>query len=123
MRVILAVLVLAAVAVYFTVGLRLGYATVTPLYLLNAQGESSYPFRLYQESDAISKVQITGTCQGRSGTATLRFLAPDGTELSAVRCPPGRWTLNMGGSGEVGIYTLTVDYQHYTGTLQLNAMY
>ena len=123
MRVFLVVLVLAAAALYYFIGLRIGYATVTPLYLLNAQGESSYPFRLYEEDTAVSKVQITGTCQGRSGLATLRFLAPDGTELSAVRCPPGRWTLNMGGSGEVGIYKLLVDYQHYTGSLELNAAY
>lgn len=119
MRVLLVVLALALATLYYTLGLRLGYATLTPLYLLNAQGQTDYPFRLYEAG----KLEVSGSCQGRSGEATLRFLAPDGTELSAVRCPPGNWTLNLSGSGAVGIYTLSVAYQHYTGRLELNSSY
>ncbi|AWN23668.1 hypothetical protein DKM44_10870 [Deinococcus irradiatisoli] len=119
MRVLLLLLALAVLALYLTLGLRLGYATLTPLYLLNAQGETDYPFRLYEAG----KLQVTGSCQGRSGVATLRFMAPDGTELSAVRCPPGNWSLNLSGSGDVGVYTLSVEYQHYTGRLELNSSY
>ena len=122
MRVFLAVLALALVAVYFTMGVRVGYATMTPLYLVNAQGQSQYPFRVFDDS-ASAKLTITGRCVGNSGNATLRFLAPDQTELSAVRCPPGNWTLEMSTDGKPGIYTLNVTYQHYTGRLELNAVY
>ncbi len=119
MRVLLLLLALAVLALYLTLGLRLGYATLTPLYLLNAQGQTDYPFRMYEAG----KLEVSGSCQGSSGLATLRFLAPDGTELSAVRCPPGHWSLKMGGSGEVGIYTLSVAYEHYTGRLELSSSY
>jgi hypothetical protein len=118
-RVVLVVLILGLVALYFTIGVRLGYATVTPLYLFNAQGKTSYPFRLYDEGQLI----VTGQCEGRSGDATLRFLAPDGTELSSVRCPPGKWSLNMGGQGLKGIYTLVVDYKKFSGRMELNSSY
>ncbi|WP_420596983.1 hypothetical protein [Deinococcus sp.] len=119
MRVFLVILALAAAALYFTLGLRVGYATMTPLYLVNAQGESKYPFRLFEAG----KLEITGECVGQSGNATLRFLAPDGTELSAVRCPPGTWSLKMSSDGQPGIYTLAVQYQHYTGHLEVKSAY
>ena len=122
MRVFLAILALALAALYFTIGVRLGYATMTPLYLINAQGESRYPFRVYPDS-GLANLSITGRCVGNKGSATLRFLAPDKTELSAVRCPPGNWTLDMSSNGTPGIYTLSVDYQHYTGRLELSAAF
>ncbi|WP_293914154.1 hypothetical protein [Deinococcus sp.] len=118
-RVVLAVLVLGLVALYFTIGVRLGYVTVTPLYLFNAQGQTSYPFRLYDEG----KLVVNGQCEGRSGLATLRFLSPDGTELSSVKCPPGKWSLDMSGEGTKGIYTLVVDYKKYSGSMELNSSY
>ena len=119
MRVVLAVLAVALAVLYFTLGVRVGAATLTPLYLLNAQGQSKYPFRTYQTG----KLTITGSCQGQGGQATLRLLAPDGTELSAVLCRKGNWSLDLNGSGEPGTYLLSVDYQHYTGRLELGATY
>ncbi|GAA3994290.1 hypothetical protein GCM10022631_00380 [Deinococcus rubellus] len=119
MRVVLAVLAVAVAILYFTFGVRVGAATLTPLYLLNAQGQSSYPFRTYQAG----KLTVTGSCQGKGGQATLRLLAPDGTALSAVLCRQGSWSLDMNGSGEAGTYLLNVEYQHYTGRLELNAVY
>lgn len=117
MRVFWLLVVVAVAALYFTVGLRAGSLTFTPLYLLNAQGKSTYTFPTYDSG----KLELTGSCQGQSGNVTFRFLAPDGTELSAVRCPPGTFSLSLSGAGDPGTYTLSANYQHYTGKVEVNA--
>lgn len=119
MRVFWLLVVVVLAALYFTVGMRAGSLSFTPLYLLNAQGKNTYTFPTYQAG----KLELTGNCQGKSGTVTFRFLAPDGTELSAVRCPPGTFSLSLSGAGDPGTYSLSADYQHYTGKVEINAAY
>ncbi|GAA5514841.1 hypothetical protein Dcar01_03602 [Deinococcus carri] len=116
MRLLLLALAAAVLLLYVTFGLRLGYVTLTPTQLLNAQGQNRYTFQLYEDGKSVG---VTGTCTARSGHATLRLLAPDGTQIAGQSCPRGTWSLNLRGSGQPGLYRLLVDFDHYTGTMNL----
>lgn len=117
MRYLLLALVAAVVLLYFTLGLRLGYVTLMPTHLLNAQGQNAYAYRLYEAGKSVG---VRGTCTVRDGRATLRLLDPSGTQVAGQACPPGTWSVALSGSGSPGIYRLVVDFNHYTGTLDLN---
>ena len=116
MRYILAVLVLTLATLYFTVGLRLGSPTLTETYLLNATGTNTYT---YATTDNRQRVGVTGACRVRSGAATVRLLAPDGTQIAGQTCREGEWSLNVLGGGQPGTYRVTVDFERYTGRLNL----
>lgn len=117
MRYLLLALAAAAALLYFTLGLRLGYVTLMPTHLLNAQGQNKYAYRLYEDSKSVG---VRGTCTARTGRATLRLLDPSGTQVAGQACPPGTWSVSLTGSGRPGIYHLVVDFNHYTGTLNLD---
>ncbi|EYB69452.1 hypothetical protein DEIPH_ctg006orf0017 [Deinococcus phoenicis] len=116
MRFLMLALVAAVALLYFTFGLRLGYVTLTPTHMLNAQGQNRYTFQLYEGGKSVG---VQGTCAVTSGRATLRLLDPGGTQVAGQSCPKGKWSLKLLGSGETGSYRLIVDLDHYTGTLDL----
>lgn len=116
MRILLLALVAAVALLYFTLGLRFGYVTLTPTQLLNAQGQNSYTFELYDEGKSVG---VTGTCAVRGGQATLRLLDPSGTQVAGQSCPKGQWSLRLLGGGQPGRYRLLVNFDHYSGTLEL----
>ena len=116
MRLLVAVLVLALAALYFTFGLRLGYVTLTPTYLFNATGENKYTFRVYDQSQ---EVGVRGTCKVSSGQATFRLTDPKGTQIAGQVCPRGQWGLNVLGTGDVGNYKLTIDLEKFSGTIDI----
>jgi len=117
MRLLMLALVAAVTLLYFTLGLRLGYVTLTPTHLVNAQGQNRYSFQLYEDGQHVG---VRGTCAVRSGQTTLRLLDPVGTQVAGQECPPGRWSVSLVGSGYPGVYRLYVDFNHYTGTLDLD---
>lgn len=116
MRLLLLALVAALGVVYATVGLRFGYLTLTETQLLNATGTNTYHFRTI---DARQRVGVTGSCRVRSGAATLRLYDPSGTQVAGQRCQRGSWSLSVLGGGREGDYTLRVELDRYTGSLNL----
>lgn len=115
---LLVLAVLAALAVlYFTVGLRFGYVTLTETQLFNATGTNTYVFRTLEDRQ---QVGVTGTCRVRSGRATLRLFGPTGTQVAGQVCQKGEWSLNVMGSGKTGNYRLEVEFDKYTGSINLN---
>lgn len=116
MKVILALIAIGLGALYYFMGYRLGVIPDTPLYAFNAQGSTSYPFRLYGEGS----INITGSCEVKQGSATLTFNTPDGMPLSSVNCIKGKWSINMGTpNGTPGFYKVNVKFKHFTGKLIL----
>ncbi|SEJ03904.1 hypothetical protein SAMN04488058_103166 [Deinococcus reticulitermitis] len=117
MRLLLLALVVVLGVVYATMGLRFGYLTLTETQMLNASGTNTYHFRTL---DGRQRVGVTGSCQVRSGTATLRLYDPGGTQVAGQRCQKGSWSLSVIGGGREGDYTLKVELDRYTGSLNLN---
>lgn len=116
MRLLVVVLALVLTLMYFTFGLRLGYLTLTPIYLLNASGENRYAFQIYDQNGTVG---VRGSCKVRSGKATFRLTDPSGTQIAGQVCPRGQWGLNVLGSGEVGLYHLSVELDKFTGTIDV----
>lgn len=116
MRLLVMVLLLALAALYLTSGLRLGYVTLTPTYLVNATGENRYTFRVYDQNQ---EVGVRGSCAVRSGRATFRLTDPRGSQIAGQVCPQGRWGLNVLGTGDVGNYQLTIELEKFTGTIDV----
>lgn len=119
MRLLMLALAAAVALLYFTSGLRLGYVTLTPTQLLNAQGQNRYAFELYEDG---KHVGVRGTCTVRSGRATLRLLDPAGTQIAGQSCPRGEWSLRLAGGGQPGMYQLIVDLDRYSGKLDLKEL-
>ena len=119
MRLLILALAAALALLYFTFGLRLGYVTLTPTQLLNAQGQNRYSFELYEDG---KHVGVRGTCTVRGGHATLRLLDPAGTQVAGQSCPKGTWSLRLMGGGQPGMYQLIVDLDRYSGTLDLKEL-
>ena len=122
MRFLIAVLVLLAVGlglIYNYGGIKFGILTVTPVRMWNAQGEVSYS---YLNSDNVSGLQVKGGCTSSSGNVVLRLTDPDGLQVGGIQCPKGTWTIDMASKSKFGTYHMTVDYLHYTGTLELKVM-
>lgn len=118
MKVLLALVVIGLGALYYFMGIKVGLLPDTPLYALNVQGKSEYPFRLY----GTGQIDVKGSCDVKSGSATVNFLAPDGTPITnPVKCIKGKWSLNMGTQGSAGFYRVTVNYKHFTGILKLQS--
>ncbi|AWT35288.1 hypothetical protein GCM10008956_10760 [Deinococcus arenae] len=117
MRLLLAALALVLTLMYFTFGLRFGYVTLTPTYMLNATGESRYGFITYDDKQSVG---VRGTCDVRKGNVTVRLLDPGGTQVAGQVCPKGKWGLAAMGKGRQGTYELVVEYKDFTGTLDLN---
>jgi len=116
MRVILVVLALAIGILAAFFGLRVGYLSLTPTWMYNAQGVNSYTYRTYDPS---GRIILTGTCDTHSGRATFRVYAPNGAYVAGQECIPGRYGINLQAGGEVGLYRLEVTLEHYTGHLDL----
>jgi hypothetical protein len=118
MKIFLAVLVVIAVGIglaYNFGGIKLGLVTITPARMWNAQGQVSFAYL-----NGNSGVVVTGDCEAKSGNATLRLLDPDGLQVGGQVCPKGKWLINgLTGNGKFGTYKLTVDYQHYTGSMNI----
>ncbi|GGM06559.1 hypothetical protein [Deinococcus aerophilus] len=116
MRLLLLVLALVLTLMYFTFGVRLGYLTLTPTYLLNATGENRYTFQVYDQGGTVG---VRGSCKVRSGKATFRLTDPSGTQVAGQICPQGQWSLNVLGGGDAGMYHLTVELDKFTGTIDV----
>ena len=122
MRFLIAVLVLLAVGlglIYNYGGIKFGILTVTPVRMWNAQGEATYTYRI---SDNLSGVQVKGGCTSSRGNVILRLTDPDGLQVGGLQCPKGTWTIDMSSKSKFGTHHLTVDYLHYTGTLELKVV-
>jgi hypothetical protein len=115
-RFLFVALAVAVALLYFTVGLRFGYVTLTPTRLLNAQGENRYAFELYDDGRSVG---VQGTCSVSGGQATLRLLDPRGTQVAGQTCARGNWSLSLLGGGQPGIYRLSVEFDRYTGVMDL----
>lgn len=116
MRFLLVVLALVLGLVYFFFGLRFGYVTLTPTRMLNAQGENNYIFEVFEPGQSVG---VTGTCNTSSGRAVLRLYDPKGTQIAGQACPKGRWALQVLGKGDSGNYRLNVEFDHFTGVIEL----
>ena len=121
MRLLLIALVAALALLYVTLGLRFGYVTLTPTWLVNAQGQNRYTLEVYEEGQ---RVGYRGRCEVQSGRAVLRLLAPDGRQIVGRTCQKvgdrGDWTLHLVGGRQPGRYQLVVDFDAYTGLLDLS---
>lgn len=116
MRLLVLVLILALAAVYFTIGLRFGYVTLTPTYMWNATGQNSYAFRTLEADQSVG---VKGSCQVRSGQAIVRLYDPKGGQVAGQSCQKGKWALNITGTGAAGNYRLVVDLNKFSGVLDL----
>lgn len=118
MRWFLAILVLGLAALAYFFGLRLGYVSLTPTYMFNAQGVNNYTYRTF---DATARLILTGRCETRSGQVALRLFSPSGRQLASALCTEGNtFALNLQGGGEIGFYKLTVDFDRFTGVIEIN---
>lgn len=117
MRYVLGLLLAVLLVLYFTIGLRIGYITLSATYLFNASGTNSYPMDTKENGQ---KVGVTGTCNVKSGEATIRLINTQGQQLAGQVCRGGNFSLNViGGGGPPQVYTLEVIMKKYTGTLTL----
>lgn len=118
MRYLLLLLLAALAALYFTVGIRIGMLNISDMYLFNVSGHSKYNYRTYA---ADQNIALTGVCDVKSGTVTLRFFDPQGNELGkGQQCAQrGQYALNLVGGGMTGVYKLQVDYAKFTGHLKI----
>ncbi|WP_291428389.1 hypothetical protein [Deinococcus sp.] len=116
MRFLLIALALALTVMYFTFGLRLGYVTLTPTYLLHASGQNRYGLNIYEDR---AQIGVRGSCKVSAGTATVRLLDPQGVQVAGRVCPKGEWGLNVLTSGPEGRYQLVVDFDRFTGMIDL----
>lgn len=120
MRWFLLLVALLTGALWYFYGLRLGYATITPLWTLNAQGTSQYKYNLVKADMGTSLLRVVGSCDARSGSVTLTLRDPDGGAVGSQLCRGGKYSLGLTGEGKLGVYTLDVKYTHYNGRLELN---
>ncbi|MFC6590887.1 hypothetical protein ACFP81_01780 [Deinococcus lacus] len=118
MRVTLAFLALIIAGLYFTVGVRLGMVTLMPVQMFNAEGISNYKFSV---PDSKGRVGVKGTCSVSSGKATLVLLDPKGHPLGGAECIRSAqpWAINLMGGGQTGNYTLQINYQKFSGKIDL----
>lgn len=119
MRVLFVALAAALALLYFTLGLRLGYVTLTETYMLHAKGTNTYTFRTLEDNQVVG---VVGSCRVRSGRATVRLYGPQGKQLAGQVCQPGaqrEWSLSVLGGGKPGNYRVAVEFDRYTGSLNL----
>lgn len=116
MRFLIVALALVLTLMYFTFGLRFGYVTLVPTYLLNATGENRYTFQVYDDNKSVG---VRGTCNVKSGTAIFRLTDPRGTQVAGQACPKGKWGLNVAATGQQGQYHLTVQLEKFTGVIDV----
>ncbi|MBB6096832.1 hypothetical protein HNR42_000244 [Deinobacterium chartae] len=112
MRGLLLLLVVALAALYFTIGIRVGYVSEMPTWLFNAQGSNSYAKMV---SDTATPVEVSGSCDGRSGRMTLTLRYPNGQVAGSQACIPGNRRVFLRAGGTPGMYNLRVDLERYTG--------
>lgn len=117
MRLLIAALALVLTLMYFTFGLRFGYVTLTPTYMLNATGESRYGFNAFEDNQTVG---VRGLCDVRRGNVTVRLLDPGSTQVAGQVCPKGKWALNALGKGRNGTYELVLEYKDFTGIIDIS---
>lgn len=122
MRYLLPALALVVALLYFTIGLRVGYITLTPTAMWNATGENTYTLRTVVNGQ---RAGMTGYCEVQSGTATIRLFEQGGRQVAGQVCSGSgkRWTLNAMGQGPAGLYRLTVSFDKFTGKIALKETY
>lgn len=101
--------------VYFF-GLRLGYLSLTPTWMYNAQGSNTYS---YQLADTSGSLRLVGSCDTRAGQATLLLFRPDGARIDGQECVKGKYSLNLQAKGNPGFYKLQVLLDHFSGRLEI----
>ena len=116
MRLLVVALVLVLTLMYFTFGLRFGYVTLTPTYMLNATGTSRYTFEIYDEKQ---RVGVEGSCKVSRGQAVFRLTDAKGVQVAGQVCPRGAWGLKMLATGDSGRYVLEIDFKKFTGIIDL----
>ncbi|WP_309573422.1 hypothetical protein [Deinococcus sp.] len=116
MRLLVVALALVLTLMYFTFGLRLGYVTLTPTYMLGASGTNRYTYQSYEANQTLG---VEGKCTVRSGEITLRLLDPKGLQVAGQSCPRGSWGLKLVASGDPGRYTLEIELKKFSGVLDL----
>lgn len=117
MRWFLIVLVLGIGALAYFFGLRVGYVSLTPTVMYNATGVNNYTYRTVEVS---SRLILNGRCETRSGQVTLRLLSPTNRQVASALCSAGTsFGLNLQGGGEIGFYRLTVEFDRFTGLIEL----
>ncbi len=116
MRWAIIVLIVGLVALTSFFGLRLGYLSLTPVWMYNAQGQNVYS---YQLADTSGSLKLMGTCTTRSGAATFLLFRPDGTRIDGQECVKGKYSLNLQAKGTPGFYKLQVLLDHFTGRLEI----
>lgn len=112
---LLLVVVGLGVLAYFS-GLRLGYLTLTPWWGYNVQGVNKYT---YNRVDPEGTLRLVGDCDAREGSATMRLFSPGGQEVASARCASGKYNLALPTPRVPGLYRLEVNFDRYTGTLNL----
>lgn len=117
MRYFLPILLVLAAAWYFTTGVRLGMVTFTPTQMFNANGESTYNIRAFED---YHQVGMTGSCDVKSGEADIRLYAPGGSQVAGQACQKGKWSINISGRGSTGFYRVVVNYHSFSGRIELN---
>lgn len=117
MRYILGVIVVILVGLYFTIGIRAGYLTLTPVMFVNANGTNSYQFRTLEDGQ---KVGLQGKCTVRSGSAVVSIFDTSGGQVGAQACnQKGTFGLNLMAGGPVGNYTIKVVFKNFNGDMEL----
>lgn len=117
MRYFVPLVFIVLAALYFTLGLRAGYLTLTKTYMYNANGTNTYS---YQATDDQQRLGVTGSCEVSGGQATVTLLDPSGTQIAGQTCQKGKWSLNVMGGGKVGLYKVVVNFKKFNGTMELN---
>ncbi|GHF98200.1 hypothetical protein GCM10017783_07750 [Deinococcus piscis] len=117
MQVLLALFALIVGGLYFTVGLRLGAVTMMPTQMYAAKKEGIYTFRTTEQGN---RVGVSGTCVATKGSANFYMLGADGTVQQSASCVPGQpWAINLMAGGPPGFYRLKVEYNNFTGKIDL----
>lgn len=119
MRVLLVLLAGAILALYLTIGVRIGFLTVTPAWLWNANGTNTYGIDVHAER---SRIVLDVESQIRGGEVGLRLVAPGGRTVWRAEVSPDRnlrrsYTIQAPTLGE---YRFRAEYLDTTGQLSVS---
>lgn len=119
MRVLLVLLAGAVLALYLTIGVRIGFLTVTPAWLWNANGTNAYTVAVRAER---SRIVLDVDTAVRGGQADMQLVGPGGAAVWRASVASGRnivrrsFTLQAPSLGE---YRFRVNYLGTTGQLNV----
>jgi hypothetical protein len=116
-RVVIVLIILLVVALYFTIGIRIGFLFTTPVYLINAEGVNHYYVNSEPSNPA---VVVFGECSGQAGLMRLQLFDPAHHLVSSQRCGLGNANVSMRAPNPApGTYELRVSMLHYNGNANL----